>query len=159
MFPTRVRIPLMMILPALLGGCTAGHHDFGEPLRMAETETIALATILADKPAYDGKTVRVSGTVAAVCENRGCWLRMVDGEGGEDVFVKFTCPVKGRLIPMNAVNHRVVVEGKIIMGEITEEKARHYAKDAGDSSEEIAKIVGPQKQISIQAPAARVHGI
>ncbi len=159
MFPTRVRIPLMMILPALLGGCTTGHHDFGEPLTMAETDTVALATILADKPAYDGKTVRVSGTVSAVCEKKGCWLEMIDGEGGEDVFVKFTCPVKGRLIPMKAVNHRVVVEGKIIMGEITEAEARHYAEDKGAGPEAIAKIVGPQKQISIQAPAARVHGI
>ena len=159
MFPTRVRIPLMMILPALLGGCTAGHHDFGEPLRMAEKDTVALATILADKAAYDGKSVRVSGTISAVCAKKGCWLRMVDGEGGEDVFVKFTCPVDGRLIPMKAVNHRVVVEGKITMGEITEELARHYAEDKGANPEAIAKIVGPQKQISIASPAARVHGI
>jgi hypothetical protein len=159
MFPTKVRIPLILILPALLGGCTTGHHDFGQPLAMAETDTVALATILADKPAYDGKSLRVSGTISAVCENRGCWLRMVDGVGGEDVFVKFTCPVKGRLIPMKAVNHRVVVEGKIVMGEMSEEMARHYAKDGGASEEEIAKIVGPQPQISIQAPAARVYGI
>ena len=183
MFPTRVRIPLMIILPTLLGGCTAahsdsgemvhtteneaaapsskaaGHSNFGEPLRMAEKDTIALATILADKPAYDGKSVRVSGTVSAVCAKKGCWLRMVGREGGEDVFVKFTCPVDGRLIPMAAVNHRVVVDGKITMGEITEELARHYAEDTGAGPEEIAKIVGPQKQISIQSPAARVHGL
>ncbi len=159
MFPARVHMSLLLILPALLGGCAAGHHDFGEPLRMAEKDTIALATILADKAAYDGKSVRVSGTVSAVCQKRGCWLRMVDGEGGEDVFVKFTCPVEGRLIPMKAVNHRVVVEGQITMAEITEELARHYAEDKGASPEEIAKIVGPQKQISIASPAARVDGI
>jgi len=84
---------------------------------------------------------------------------LTDEAAAETVFVKFTCPVDGRLIPMAAVGHQALVEGVLTVEEITEGEARHYQEDAGASTAEIAKIVGPQKQLSIMAPAARIKGL
>ena len=77
----------------------------------------------------------------------------------ETLFVKFSCPVKGRLIPMEALGHLAIVEGSFKLSEISEADARHYAEDAGKSPEEIAKIVGPQNQLRMSAPAAMIRGL
>ena len=45
------------------------------------------------------------------------------------------------------------------MIEISEAQARHYKEDAGASPEEVAKIVGPQKQYIVASPSARVAGV
>ena len=75
---------------------------------------------------------------------------------GNDVFVKFTCPVEGRLIPMEAEGRTALVEGTLEVKVISEEEARHYRQDAGASPEEIAKIVGPQTEIKLNSPAAMI---
>ena len=87
------------------------------------------------------------------------FLPIIHGTDGEDVFVKFTCPIEGRLIPMDAAGKDAVVEGTIEVTEISEEEARHYREDAGATPEELEKIVGPQRTIRIQSPAALIQGL
>lgn len=133
--------------------------NFGEPMKLSDKHTVCSKKILADPDKYNGKLVRLVGKVAAVCPKRGCWLRLGDGIGEETVFVKFSCPVKGRLIPMEAVGKMAVVEGTVELTEISEAEARHYMQDAGAPAGEIAKIVGPQKTVRMSAPSARVMGL
>ncbi len=148
-----------VVMGILLTGCGPKYAEFGEPMKLGDSTTISVAKVLSDKDAYDGKYIRVSGKVASVCAKKGCWLRMTDGSSDETVFVKFTCPVDGRLVPMDAVGHDVVVEGKLAIETVSEADARHYAEDAGKSTDEIAKIVGDRKQLRMAAPAARVLGM
>jgi hypothetical protein len=84
---------------------------------------------------------------------------MADSRSKKPLFVKFTCPVEGRLIPMAAVGKPVVVEGTVMVKEISEADARHLKEESGATQEEVAKIKGPQKQITLAAPAARVAGL
>ena len=79
--------------------------------------------------------------------------------GKETVFVKFTCPFKDRLIPMEAVGKRALVEGTLQVEDISEEQARHYKEAAGASPDEIAKIVGPQKTVRMTSRSARIAGL
>ncbi len=139
-------------------GCKAPAH-YGSDFRLADRDTVAVAAVLRDRDAYDDHYLRVRGTVAEVCARKGCWLTLNDGQGGETVFVQFNCPIEGRLIPTEAVGHPVTVEGKLNVTEITEEAARHFAEDAGAGPDKIARIVGPQKQVQIASPAARVSGL
>jgi len=60
---------------------------------------------------------------------------------------------------MEAVGHQAIVEGTLEVTEISEAQARHFAEDAGKSPDQIARIVGPQKQIRFKSPAAKVIGI
>lgn len=129
--------------------------DFGEPMKLTDKDTLCLGRVLSDPSQYDGQYIRVGGKVDSVCAKKGCWMRLAACKG-ETVFVKFTCPIKGRLIPMEAAGKRAVVEGTLEVKEISEEEARHYAEDDGASPEEIAKIVGPQKTVRISSPAARI---
>ncbi len=128
-------------------------------MKLAAGKTICADKILADKGKYADKLVRVCGTVESVCARRGCWMRLACGDGEENLFVKFTCPVEGRLIPMEAVGHKAVVEGTLKVTEMTEADARHIAEEGGSSPAEVAKIKGPQKEVQLNAPAAVIEGV
>lgn len=132
----------------------ADGRQYGEPMKLAPADTTEIKTVFADRMKYDGKFVRVAGVVESVCARRGCWMRLTDAAVGETLFVKFTCPIEGRLIPMDAVGKKAVVEGTLQVETMTEAEARHYKEDAGASPDEIKKIVGPQKVLRMRSPAA-----
>ncbi len=131
---------------------------FGQPAAdAADAPVVPVQTLLAEVDKYEGRFVRITGAVAEVCPKKGCWLKL--GGAEEALFVKFTCPIDGRLIPTEAIGKTAIIEGTVKVKQISEAEARHYKEDAGASLEEIARIVGPQKQITVAAPAARIAGL
>ncbi len=138
----------------------AGWLAFGQALTMDESKTVTVEAVLADPAAFAGKAVRLSGAISKVCKPKGCWMQFTapatEKGKGIPVFVKFTCPIDGRLIPLDAVGKQAIVEGTLDVVEISEVEARHYLEDEGASAQEIAKIVGPQKQVRVQGPGALV---
>ena len=165
----RISISLAVVLA--VGGCAAStspgassagsetrsYVSFGETAPgQQDAPVISAEQLLSNPSAYDGKYLRVTGTVAKVCAKKGCWLAMGNDPG---LMVRFTCPISGRLIPVEAIGKEAVVEGTVKVVEESEAEARHLKEDAGAPAEEIAKIVGPQKRVTIAAPAAKVFGI
>jgi hypothetical protein len=136
--------------------------SFGTPVVGESLQRVELARVLEDPQQFSGRPIEIRGEVVEVCQRRGCWLRMApSGSGDTDgVFVKFICPIEGeRLIPMAALGQRVLVEGTLIVETISEAERRHYASDAGATSDEIDKIVGSTTQVRIASGAAHVEGI
>lgn len=127
---------------------------FGEKMKLTTSQPICASKILANKAKYANKTIQVCGKVDSVCAHKGCWIRLAGPTNSETIFVKFTCPVNGRLIPMEAEGHLAIVEGTLELKQIPEDEARHYAEDEGAPAEEISKIRGPQRIIKINSPAA-----
>ena len=134
----------------------AGFVAFGEAPKGGDVPVVGVEKLLAKIGEYDGKYLRVTGRVSDVCGKKGCWLKLGEGEA---LFVKFTCPVGDRLIPKEAVGKPAEVEGTVKVVQISEAQARHFKEDAGASAEEVAKIVGPQKQYIVASPSARVAGV
>jgi hypothetical protein len=146
------------------------YTTFGEAPSHADAPTVPVKLLMTSPSEYDGKVVRVSGTVAKVCAKKGCWLTLGEpgasgtGAGGpgaeqQTMFVKFTCPIGGRLIPMEAAGKPAIVEGTVTVKTISEAEARHYKEDAGAPPEEIARIVGPQTQVTVASPSAQIAGL
>ncbi|HEY0009785.1 MAG TPA: DUF4920 domain-containing protein [Tepidisphaeraceae bacterium] len=125
-------------------------------MKLPAAQTIDVAKLLANPAAFEGKTVRVRGTVSQVCKQSGCWMEVSAPGLSGSAFVKFTCPVDGRLVPMEAIGQPATLEGTVKNQEISEETARHYAEDAGASPEEIEKIKGPQKRLRLMSAAAKL---
>jgi len=71
------------------------------------------------------------------------------GKGEEQLFVRFKD--YGFFMPLEGEKSDVIVHGKAFVSEISVEKLRHYAEDAGQSKEEIAKITKPQLQFNFEA--------
>lgn len=114
------------------------------------SEPIALAAAL-EKGAL-GTPVRVAGTPAKVCEKKGCWLTLQDGERE----VRVTFKDYGFFVPKEIVGKKVVLEGTVKEVEVSEKDARHYAKDGGASKEEIAKIKGATKSYTMVATSVQL---
>lgn len=153
-------LAMAMVVGMALGGCAttrspAQYTSFGNAPSAAELPTVDAKMLLTQPDAYDGKTLRVSGTVAEVCSAKGCWLSL-GGPQDQGLFVKFTCPIEGRLIPAEAVGKPAIVEGTVTVENMSEEQARHYAKDGGATEADIAKIVGPQKRVTVASPSAKI---
>ena len=54
-------------------------------------------------------------------------------------------------MPLDAKGKEVIVEGKAFVKETSVDELRHYAEDAGESEEEIAKITEPKRTLSFEA--------
>lgn len=153
------------------------HQDFGLPMQGDPADVVSADVVLASLSDYDGQPVRLRGVVQQVCPKRGCWMRVgaINPDNTADqandaspagqtppmqtIFVKFTCSIDGRLIPMDAVNKPVIVEGTLQQVKISQAAARHYAEDGGATPEQIEKIVGPQPILRMASASARVIGV
>ena len=130
-------------------------ESFGQPMKLTAADAVTVQQLRDNSAKLDGQYVRVSGTVDKVCPKKGCWLQMANDKG-EPLFVKFTCPIEGRLIPMEAMGKPAVVEGVVKVKEYSQAEARHIAEEKGATAEEIEKIVGPQKSLTLASPGAKV---
>lgn len=92
-------------------------------------------------------SIALTATVAEVCQVKGCWMILVDG----DTKVRVTFKDYGFFMPKNLAGTKVVVEGVLSEEVLSEKDARHYAEDAGKSKAEIAKIKGDQREMGFEA--------
>lgn len=108
---------------------TPGH--FGAVFALKEAKP--LATVLA--AAKDQKDpVQVSGTVDSVCQKKGCWLVVKDGDAQARILMKdhsFTAP-------LDCKGKNVVVEGTLESRTFTEAQVKHLEKDAGKDPTGVA---------------------
>jgi hypothetical protein len=120
---------------------------------VTKDKAITLASLnkeLSKDTVYNGK---IAGEVVQVCTKKGCFMKLKQANG-EDVMVRFTD--YAYFMPQNIVGKKVVVEGQAKVTETTVERLRHYAKDAGKSKEEIAKINKAKKDVTIMADGVLV---
>ncbi|NAS32618.1 DUF4920 domain-containing protein [Flavobacteriaceae bacterium R38] len=96
----------------------------------------------------DSLTMKFTGVVKDVCKAKGCWMKL-DLENGEEVMVKFKD--YGFFVPTDIEGETVVVNGKAFVNEMSVEEQKHYAEDAGENPDEIAKIESAKKTYSFLA--------
>ncbi|WP_299254706.1 DUF4920 domain-containing protein [uncultured Lacinutrix sp.] len=96
----------------------------------------------------DSINSKMIAKVDAVCQSKGCWMKL-DLDNGEQVMVKFKD--YGFFMPKNIAGQEVIVNGKAYVNEVPVEELRHYAEDAGKSTEEIALITESKKTYSFEA--------
>lgn len=94
---------------------------------------------------YSGK---VTGKVLEVCQEKGCWMRLERGNG-ETLMVKFKD--YGFFMPKDIVGKEVLMEGEAMVKQVPVKQQQHYARDAGKSEEEVARIKEPKKELQFVA--------
>lgn len=92
----------------------------------------------------DTLAVKFKSEVKAVCQSKGCWMRMDLGE--EEAMVKFKD--YGFFMPKDISGQEVIVDGVAFVQEVSVEEQRHYAEDAGKTPEEVASITEPKRTLS-----------
>jgi hypothetical protein len=96
----------------------------------------------------DTLETKFSAIVTDVCKSKGCWMKL-NLKNGEEVMVKFKD--YGFFVPKEIEGREGVVNGIAFVDNMSVDDQRHYAEDAGESQEDIARIKEPKKTFEFEA--------
>ncbi len=97
----------------------------------------------------DSVEIAFKGTVNSVCQAKGCWMKLDLGKPETESFVRFKD--YQFFVPMDSKGAEAIIKGIAKKEETSVEELKHYAKDAGKSQEEIAKITEPKVEYTFLA--------
>ncbi|MCF2504389.1 DUF4920 domain-containing protein [Dyadobacter sp. CY107] len=141
----KVMMLMMLFMGALAVQAQKSNH-FGKEINENKAiEASALPEKMGDKTEMAAK---VSGQVESVCQVKGCWMA-VKLDNGETMRVMFKD--YAFFVPKDISGKTVVFEGQAQKKTIPVEHLQHYAKDAGQSKEEIEKITEPKEELTFIA--------
>lgn len=126
-----------------------GSRSYGKGVTLT-TPPLSLAEALRQKEANQGKEIVVRAEVGQVCQAMGCWLTLKDPKD-KKANVRVSFDNYSFFVPKDSAKRTAVVQGKLFDKELSAAEARHYAKDAGQSAAEQAKITKPVKQAWFEA--------
>lgn len=123
------------------------YEVFGTELDVESLVPVSLTEIINGGDEVDEITLLTS--VSEVCAKKGCFFIAQDG----DLTARITFKDYGFFIPTDSQGKEVILVGDFSVETLTEEKAKHYAEDAGQDASEIK---GEQKEYSIVATSVVV---
>jgi len=126
-----------------------GSKTYGKGVTLKD-EPLSLAQALKQKEALAGKEIVVRAQVDQVCQAMGCWLTLKDPKD-KTANVRVSFDNYSFFVPKDSAKRTANVQGKLFDKELSAAEARHYAKDAGKSAAEQAKIKAPVKQAWFEA--------
>ncbi len=141
---------LVLVLPAVAAGPAPAVYGRAPAL----TTVTPLADILRDPARFADRDVRVQGVVSGVCQRKGCWMMLRDGQS--EVRVRFRD--YAFFVPRDVSGREAAVEGTARVEVVSESMRRHLASDAGTPPAEVARITGDQTTVQLVADAVAVCG-
>jgi hypothetical protein len=102
----------------------AAEEKFGAGVTLKDATPIV--KLLESPAGYVGKTVRVEGTISAVCEEMGCWMELKDEASGKSIQLKVDDGVI--VFPVSAKGKKGTGEGVFEEISVTDPQAMEAAK-------------------------------
>jgi len=131
------------------------YKSFGKEIISDDAiEASSMASHYKTMQVSDSINAKMTAKVTSVCQAKGCWMRL-DLEDGNDVMVKFKD--YGFFMPKDIAGKNVIVNGKAFIEEVSVDEQRHYAEDAGKTTEEIASITKPKRTLSFEADGVLIQ--
>jgi hypothetical protein len=125
----------------------------GEALSAAPAKSVDEA--VKSWKALDGKTVKVSGVVKSVCQQKGCWFGLVGKDGK---IIRITSMGYKFFVPTNSAGKEAVVEGKFGARTLSASLAQHYEEDRVLGTSEKPKTISePVKEFTLAATAVEIR--
>ena len=135
---------------------TIEYQSFGDKIALENPMKVRAMTEQYNAMKLDDSiNTKLIAKVDEVCQAKGCWMKL-NLEDGNQVMVRFKD--YGFFVPKDIAGKKVIIEGKAFVAEVSVEEQRHYAEDAGKSSEEIAKINEPKRTYSFEAHGVLLKG-
>ena len=132
------RLLLRILFFVFINDLYSQREFYGNVFNDKETNFNLKATELEN---HKYESVQLSGIIKSSCPMKGCWMEIETND--ETVFVKFKdysffVPVRG------IKDKKATIRGDIFFDTLSVAEQKHYAYDAGKSSEEISKINKPK---------------
>ncbi len=77
--------------------------------------------------ASSDESVKIKGQITEVCQKKGCFMVLTDGQN----FARVTFKDYGFFVPKDSATHDAVVYGVLTSKTLTPEQVNHFEKDAG----------------------------
>ncbi len=123
------------------------YESFGAKINSKGAVAVSELTSESDK-------IKIEGEVESVCKMKGCWVKL-KLDNGETMRVTFKD--YGFFVPKDIEGKKMVLQGESKVKETSVDELKHYAKDAGKSDAEIAKITSPKKELTFVATGVLVQ--
>lgn len=104
---------------------------FGEMI--TEDDAVPVEQVMADRDAYIGKSLKIEGTVAEVCQMKGCWFTLRT-DYGQNVRLQVAKKDDGAYaftMPKDISGRHIIAEGTLSVETLSADMQRHLAEDAG----------------------------
>lgn len=117
-----------------------------------DAKAVALAEAMSNIEKYSGKTIKIEGEITDVCQEKGCWLVVTDGERAMRVKFKDY----GFFVPKDSSGKKVILEGVVEKKTISEMQAQHIAQES-KGKVDPSTIKGPQVVIQMTATGVEIQ--
>lgn len=122
---------------------------YGEIVKTEGAETLAsVETKMNQNNLAELNNVLVSGKVEEVCQMKGCWMTIDNGEG-KKIRVRFKD--YAFFVPMNISGWTAYVQGSAHFDTTSVALLKHYAEDGKKSQSEIDAITEPKVELNFTA--------
>lgn len=131
-----------------------GWSAYGAPIASKNRllDTVSFQTVAENVETYDGQQIRMTGIIEEVCQKKGCWMTMTEG----DEMVRVTFKDYGFFVPFDASGKQVIVDGTFQVEMMEADIARHYLEDAG-KHDEAAAITGDVESLTFVATSVLIQ--
>jgi hypothetical protein len=107
--------------------------------------------VLATEPPPSETAVLVSGVIDQVCQKKGCWMVVRDGEKTARITMKDYAFV----VPVDSKGKQVTIEGTIAVRTFTEAQVKHLEADRGGNPDDVS---GTRTEYVVKASGVRIRG-
>ncbi|MFD2727764.1 DUF4920 domain-containing protein [Hyunsoonleella rubra] len=157
------RILLGIIAIFALISCKKHKNSDNEKIVSTEVEYVSFGKTIVDSDAIDSNSMyphylimkagdsvpsKVKAKVTGVCQAKGCWMTL-ELPNDTEMMVKFKD--YGFFVPKDIAGKEVIVNGLAYVTEVSVNELKHYAEDAGKSSEDISLIKDSKRTYSFEA--------
>jgi hypothetical protein len=151
------RIFFLFIATTMMFACGAQSVDntkkTGKPqsfgAKIKAKGAVGYTDMLTKMATVDSMAIKVRGTVKSVCQKKGCWMNISDGQTSKEMFVQFKD--YGFFMPLDITGREVIMQGYAYRDVTSVEDLRHFAEDKGKSKEEIEAITEPKEELKFLA--------
>jgi hypothetical protein len=140
---------MFCLLSLSLWARNADVRTFGKPLSIKKA--VSLQEALQQPAKYQNEKVLLEGKISDVCQMKGCWLMLSDGERA--IRIKFEN--YSFFVPKDSRGKKARAEGRLIQETLSEEMARHYAAEQSTKSDP-SEIKGPQSVVTFEAAGVAI---
>jgi hypothetical protein len=117
-------------------------------------EVTSIARLLKDPAQFEGKTVRVEGTVKAVCAHMGCWMALASTDAADAPTLRLKVDDGVIVFPVSAKGHRAAAQGVVERVAATDAEGKEAA---GEHAKAEGKAKDAASQWHIKATGAIVY--
>ncbi len=107
-------------------------HEIGQP--MQARAIVHFAVVDATPAKFFNQTLLVEGKVKAVCQQKGCWMQIEEGD--HVAWVRWETGCGGKYaFPKDSAGKRILVQGSFYPKKISEADAEHLQQESGGKLE------------------------